>query len=227
MMADEVAQKIDANFWSSNWIVFPRLILAAFSAAVITWKVFVSGDLFHGADQPMIMTYKGRVPRVAASAYVAPSADVIGEVEIGENASVWFTCVLRGDIEPIRVGASSNIQDGSIVHAMLGSPVVIGDWVTVGHRAVIHGCKIGDHCLIGMGAIVLNNAVVGEGSIIAAGALVTEDTVIPPRSLYMGVPAKFKKHLGDPDRVFIDMHAAHYLDYKEVYLAGGGRISDE
>ncbi len=167
----------------------------------------------------MIMAYKGRVPRVAASAYIAPTADLIGEVEIGENASVWFTCVLRGDIEPIRIGANSNIQDGSIVHTMLGSPVVIGDWVTVGHRAVIHGCKIGDHCLIGMGAILLNNAVVGEGSIIAAGALVTEKTVIPPRSLYMGVPAKFRKQLGDPDRVFIDMHAAHYLDYKEVYLA--------
>ena len=166
----------------------------------------------------MIIPYKGRVPRVAASAYVAPSADIIGDVEIGEHASIWFTCVLRGDIEPIRIGASSNIQDGSIVHTMLGSPTVIGDWVTVGHRAVIHGCTIGDHCLVGMGAILLNNVVVGEGSIIAAGALVTENTVIPPRSLYMGFPAKFKKTLGDSDRVFIDMHAAHYLDYKEVYL---------
>jgi len=167
----------------------------------------------------MIVAYQGRVPRVADSAYIAPSADVIGEVEIGDNASIWFTCVLRGDIEPIRVGASSNIQDGSIVHTMIGSPVVIGDWVTVGHRAVIHGCKIGDHCLIGMGAVLLNNVVVGEGSIIAAGALVTENTVVPPRSLYLGVPAKFRRQLGDPDRAFIDMHAAHYLEYKETYLA--------
>ena len=171
----------------------------------------------------MIMTYKGRTPRIAASAYIAETADVIGDVEVGENASIWFTSVMRGDIEPIRVGANSNIQDGSIVHTMLGSPVVIGEWVTVGHRAVIHGCKIGDHCLIGMGVILLNNVMVGEGSIIAAGALVPENAVIPPRSLYMGVPAKFRKHLGDPDRVFIDMHAAHYLDYKEVYLAERGK----
>jgi carbonic anhydrase/acetyltransferase-like protein (isoleucine patch superfamily) len=171
----------------------------------------------------MIMTYKGRAPRIAASAYIAETADVIGDVEIGENTSIWFTSVLRGDIEPIRVGANSNIQDGSIVHTMLGLPVVIGDWVTVGHRAVIHGCKIGDHCLIGMGAILLNNVMVGEGSIIAAGALVSENTVVPPRSLYVGFPAKFKRQLGDPDRAFIDMHAAHYLDYKEVYLAERGK----
>src|SRR5215471_13494470 len=131
----------------------------------------------------MIMTYKGRTPRVAASAYIAETADVIGDVEIGENSSIWFGAVLRGDIEPIRVGANSNIQDGSVVHTMLGSPVTVGDWVTVGHRVVLHGCQIEDHCLIGMGAILLNNARVGEGSIVAAGALVLEGTVIPPRSL--------------------------------------------
>src|SRR5439155_92781 len=131
----------------------------------------------------MILEYSGRVPRIAPSAFVADSADIIGDVELGENSSVWFASVLRGDIEPIRLGANSNIQDGSIVHTMLGSPTTVGNWVTVGHRAVLHGCAVEDHCLIGMGAVLLNNVKVGEGSIIAAGALVVEDTVIPPRSL--------------------------------------------
>ncbi|HEV2178444.1 MAG TPA: gamma carbonic anhydrase family protein [Terriglobia bacterium] len=171
----------------------------------------------------MIRTYSGHVPRVAASAYVAESADVIGDVEIGENASVWFASVLRGDIERIRIGSNSNIQDGSIVHTMLGSPTLVGDWVTVGHRAVLHGCAIESHCLIGMGAVLLNDVKVGEGSIIAAGALVPERTVIPPRSLYMGVPAKFQRQLAESDRRFIDMHAQHYLQYKETYLAERGK----
>lgn len=167
----------------------------------------------------MIRNHTGRTPRIAGSAFIAESADVIGDVEVGENASVWFQTVLRGDIEPIRVGAHSNIQDGSVVHTVLGSPVTVGDWVTVGHRAVLHGCTIESHCLIGMGAIVLNNARVGEGSIVAAGALVLENTVIPPRSLYLGVPARFQRQLTEADRFFIDAHATHYLQYKENYLA--------
>ena len=167
----------------------------------------------------MILTYAGRAPRIAASAYIAETADIIGDVEIGENASIWFTAVLRGDIDPIRVGANTNIQDGSVVHTMLGSPTIVGDWVTVGHAAVLHGCTIGDHCLIGMGAVLLTNVRVGEGSIIAAGALVRENTVIPPRSLYVGVPARFQRQLTEADRPFIDMHATHYLEYKEIYLA--------
>lgn len=171
----------------------------------------------------MIMTYAGRAPRIATSAYIAESADVIGDVEIGENASVWFGAVLRGDIDPIRVGANTNIQDGSVVHTMLGSPTTIGDWVTVGHRAVLHGCTIEDHCLIGMGAVLLNHVRVGEGSIVAAGALVLQETVIPPRSLYLGSPARFQRQLTEADRPFIDMHAAHYLEYKEIYLAERGK----
>lgn len=172
----------------------------------------------------MILTLGGRTPRIAASAFIAESADIIGEVEIGENTSIWFQSVLRGDIEPIRIGAHTNIQDGSIVHTMNRSPVVVGDWVTVGHRAVLHGCAVESHCLIGMGAIVLNNARVGEGSIVAAGALVTENTTIPPRSLYMGVPARFVRQLTDGDRVFIDLHATHYLQYKESYLAEKAKV---
>src|SRR5437879_4038213 len=139
----------------------------------------------------MILSYRGRVPRIAASAFIAGSADIIGDVEIGDNSSIWFTSVLRGDVESIRVGANSNIQDGSVVHTMSGSPATVGNWVTVGHRAVLHGCTVEDHCLIGMGAVLLNNVKVGEGSIIAAGALVVEDTVISTRCLYMGLPDRF------------------------------------
>jgi carbonic anhydrase/acetyltransferase-like protein (isoleucine patch superfamily) len=167
----------------------------------------------------MIISYKGRAPRIAPSAFVASSADLIGDVEIAENASIWFQTVLRGDIELIRVGENSNIQDGSVVHTMLGSPTTIGKWVTVGHRAVLHGCTVEDHCLIGMGAILLNNVTVGGGSIIAAGALVPENTTIPAHSLYMGVPAQFKRQLGRDEQRFIDAHANHYLGYKEVYLS--------
>jgi len=170
----------------------------------------------------MIQSYAGRKPRIAASAFIAGSADVIGDVVIGENSSIWFQAVLRGDIEPIRIGAHSNVQDGTIVHTMLGSPASIGDWVTVGHRAVLHGCTIEDHCLIGMGAIILNQARVGEGSMVAAGALVLENTVIPARSLYLGVPARFQRQLTDSDRAFIDAHATHYLQYKETYLSERG-----
>lgn len=167
----------------------------------------------------MIQSLGERTPRIASSAFIASSADVIGDVEIGENSSVWFQAVLRGDIEPIRVGANTNLQDGAIVHTMAGSPVAVGDWVTVGHRAVLHGCTVESHCLVGMGAVLLNNVRVGEGSIVAAGALVTENTVIPPRSLYMGAPARFRRQLAERDRVFIDLHATHYLQYKETYLA--------
>ena len=167
----------------------------------------------------MILTLAGRTPQIAGSVYVAPSADVIGEVDLAENSSVWFQCVLRGDIEPIRIGANSNIQDGTVIHTMKGAPAIVGDWVTVGHRAVLHGCTVGDHCLIGMGAVLLNYVHVGEGSIVAAGALVAENTVIPPRSLYMGVPAKFRRLVTDDELAFIDMHATNYLRYKKDYLA--------
>jgi carbonic anhydrase/acetyltransferase-like protein (isoleucine patch superfamily) len=171
----------------------------------------------------MILSYRGRVPRIAASAFIAGSADIIGDVEIGENSSIWFTSVLRGDVEPIRVGANSNVQDGSIVHAMSGSPTTIGKWVTIGHRAILHGCTVEDHCLIGMGAVLLNNVRVGEGLIIAAGALVAEDTVVPPRSLYMGFPARFKRQLTEAERPVIDAYATRYVGYKDVYLAEPGQ----
>jgi carbonic anhydrase/acetyltransferase-like protein (isoleucine patch superfamily) len=170
----------------------------------------------------MIASYKGVFPRVAESAFVAGSADLIGDVEIAEDASIWFQVVLRGDIGPIRVGRHTNIQDGSVLHSITGVPVSVGDWVTVGHRVVLHGCTVEDHCLIGMGAIVLNRARVGAGSIVAAGALVLEDTVIPPGSLYVGVPAKLRRKLTDRDQAFIDAHTSNYLKYKDIYLAENG-----
>ncbi len=171
----------------------------------------------------MIASYKGVFPRIAESAFIAASADLIGDVEIHQNVSIWYQVVLRGDIGPISVGRHSNIQDGSVLHSVTGVPVNVGEWVTVGHRAILHGCTVEDHCLVGMGAIVLNGARVGEGSIVAAGALVLEDTVIPPGSLYVGVPAKLRRKLNDEDRAFIDAHAGHYLEYKEIYLAETGK----
>ena len=173
----------------------------------------------------MIVNLGSSTPRIAASAFVAGSADVIGDVEIGEYASIWFQVVLRGDVAPIWVGANSNIQDGTIAHGFPSSPVTVGDWVTVGHRAVLHACTIENHCLIGIGAIVLNNVRIGEGSIVAAGALVVENTVIPPHSLYLGTPARLKRQVTEADRGLIDIHAAHYLQYRERYLSdlGHGR----
>jgi len=168
----------------------------------------------------MISNYKGCSPRIAASVFIARDADVIGDVEIGEESSVWFQTVLRGDVSPIRVGTHSNIQDGSILHGTHDVPTILGNWVTVGHRVILHACQVEDHCLIGMGAVVLNRAHVGEGSIVAAGALVPEGTVIPPASLYVGVPARLQRKLRDADRKFIDSHAIHYLEYKETYMAG-------
>jgi carbonic anhydrase/acetyltransferase-like protein (isoleucine patch superfamily) len=173
----------------------------------------------------MILTLAGRAPRIAASAYIAPSADVIGSVDLGENSSVWFQCVLRGDIEPIRVGANSNIQDGTVIHTMKGAPAIVGDGVTVAHRVVLHGCTVENHCLIGMGSVLLNHVHVGEGSIVAAGALVAENTVIPPRSLYMGVPARLRREVTEDELAFIKMHANHYLQYKASYLAEAAKSS--
>jgi carbonic anhydrase/acetyltransferase-like protein (isoleucine patch superfamily) len=140
-------------------------------------------------------------------------------VELGKHSSVWFQCVLRGDIEPIRIGANTNIQDATVIHTMMGAPTSVGDWVTVGHRVVLHGCTIESHCLIGMGAVLLNHVQVGEGSIIAAGAVVAENTVIPPRSLYLGVPARLRREVREEEQAFIRMHAEHYIQYKDRYLA--------
>ena len=159
------------------------------------------------------------MPRVHPSAYIDDSAQVIGDVEIGEESSVWMGAVIRGDVNHIRIGRRSNIQDGTVVHVMKDThATIIGDNVTIGHGAVIHGCTIEDQCLIGMAAILLNGASVGAGSIIAAGALIVEGMHVPARSLVMGVPGTVKRSLTDAEvadiQVYADRYVVYRLDYK-------------
>lgn len=168
----------------------------------------------------MIRSYQGRLPAIPASAYVDVSAQVIGAVELGEHSSVWMNAVLRGDVHSIRIGAESNVQDCAVLHGMKGLyPVVVGDRVTIGHNATVHGCVLEDDVLVGIGAIILNGAHIGSGSIIAAGAVIPERTVIPPRSLVAGVPGKVRRSLGDEDLEMIRGYARNYLGYTKTYLA--------
>jgi len=156
---------------------------------------------------------------VAASAFVDESAQVIGDVTIGQESSLWMNVVVRGDVHWIRIGDRSNLQDGTIVHVMRGShPTLIGDEVTIGHAAVIHGCTIQPRCLIGMGAIVLNGADIGADSIVAAGALVPEGLRIAPRSLVMGSPARVRRPLTDDEVTAIRDYAARYVGYRLDYM---------
>jgi carbonic anhydrase/acetyltransferase-like protein (isoleucine patch superfamily) len=167
----------------------------------------------------MIRSYKGITPTFPPSCYVDDSAQLIGDVVLGENASVWMNAVLRGDVHKIRVGAHSNIQDCSVLHGMLNQwPVIVGDWVTVGHSVTLHGCVVEDRCLIGMGVVILNGARIGEGSIIAAGTLIPEGTIVEPRSLWMGMPGKFRKHLDDDAQEMILRYGRNYQGYREQYL---------
>src|SRR5206468_4601107 len=146
----------------------------------------------------MIRSYKGISPKISASSYVDESSQIIGDVVVGEHASIWMNAVLRGDVHSIRIGAYSNIQDGSVLHGMKEQyGVFIGEYVTVGHSVTLHGCAIGDRCLIGMGAIILNGAWIGADSIIAAGTLIPEKTVVEGRSLWMGSPGTFRTLLVD------------------------------
>jgi carbonic anhydrase/acetyltransferase-like protein (isoleucine patch superfamily) len=165
------------------------------------------------------------MPRVHATAFVADSAHVIGDVELEEDTSVWFCSVLRGDVHVIRVGRGTNIQDGTIMHVNRGGqPTILGDFVTVGHAARLHGCRIADHCLIGIGAIVLDGAEVGEESLVAAGSLVAPGTKIPPRSFVMGTPAKVRRAVDEADLDLIRRSARNYIALKNEYRsAGDGR----
>jgi carbonic anhydrase/acetyltransferase-like protein (isoleucine patch superfamily) len=159
------------------------------------------------------------MPRVHNSAYIDDSAQVIGDVEIGEESSVWMAVVIRGDVNRVRIGRRSNVQDGTVVHVMKDThETVVGDDVTIGHAAVIHGCTIEDRCLIGMGAILLNGAHIGSGSIVAAGSLVVEGMKVPARSLVMGSPAKVKRELSDAEVGEIQTYASRYVQYRLDYL---------
>lgn len=164
-------------------------------------------------------TFLAKDPQVPESAYVANEATVIGDVRLGENASVWPACVLRGDINYIEVGDRSNVQDGTIVHLADDYPVKIGQDVTIGHGAIIHACTIEDECLIGMGATVLDGSVIGRNSIVGAGALVTPRTIIPPGSMVMGAPAKVKRALTDEEQANIKNWAAKYVKVSAAHKA--------
>jgi carbonic anhydrase/acetyltransferase-like protein (isoleucine patch superfamily) len=149
----------------------------------------------------LILPFEGRTPRIHASAWIAPGAVVVGDVSLGEDASVWYGCVLRGDVHAIRVGARTNLQDLCVVHVTAGRfPAEIGDEVTVGHRAVVHGCTVRDGALIGIGALVLDGAEVGEGALVGAGAVVTPGTRVPPHTLVVGAPARPVRVLDDAER---------------------------
>jgi carbonic anhydrase/acetyltransferase-like protein (isoleucine patch superfamily) len=168
----------------------------------------------------MIRAFRATSPAIAPSAYIDASAQVIGDVVIGEESSVWMNAVVRGDVNAIRIGARTNIQDGTIVHVMRepSHPTVVGDDVTVGHGVVLHGCTVGHRCLIGMGAILLNGSIVGEDSIVAAGTLVAEGVVVPPGSLVMGTPGKVRRALAPNEIALIAQSAANYVKYRLDYL---------
>jgi carbonic anhydrase/acetyltransferase-like protein (isoleucine patch superfamily) len=170
----------------------------------------------------MLRPYRGQLPVVNPSAYVDASAQIIGDVEIGAESSAWMNVVIRGDVNYIRVGRRTNVQDGTVVHVMNEThPTVIGDEVTIGHGAVVHGCTVEDRVLIGMGAILLNGAVVGQDSIVAAGSLVPEGAVIPPRSLAMGSPARVRRALTDEEVAAILEYAGNYVRYRLDYMTPG------
>lgn len=172
----------------------------------------------------MIRSYKGILPQIASTAFIESSAQIIGDVRVGEHSSVWFNCVIRGDVHHIRIGHSTNIQDGTVIHVTNGRfPTEIGDQVTIGHGVMIHGCTIKDRSLVGIGSIILDNAVIGEESFIAAGSLVTPGTVIPPRSMVMGSPAKVRREVTGSEIELINRHWQNYIEYKNNYMAESGR----
>ncbi len=166
----------------------------------------------------MTDTFLGRTPRFDDSNYIAPTAAVIGDVSLGEGASIWFGASLRGDVHWIEIGARSNVQDCAVVHVSRGThPCKVGEGTTIGHSAVVHGCSVGDECLIGMGAIVLDGAVIGDGSIVGANALVTMNTIVPARSLVLGSPARVVRELSDEEVERNRANAAHYVRMSRMY----------
>ncbi|MFC6704455.1 gamma carbonic anhydrase family protein [Flexivirga alba] len=175
-----------------------------------------------------IIRIQDMTPTVDDSTWVAPNATVVGDVTLGAEVGIWYGAVVRGDIESISIGARSNIQDNCSLHADPGSPLRVGERVSVGHNATLHGCTIGDDVLIGMGSRVLNGAVIGEGSLIAAGAVVPEGMQVPAGSLVAGVPAKVRRELSDEERAGIELNGSAYVDLAAIHAAGeviqpGGR----
>jgi gamma-carbonic anhydrase len=165
----------------------------------------------------MIRTFRGISPKVAAAAYVDPSAQIIGDVEVGERSSIWPGASLRGDTGPIRIGSETSIQDNCVLHLDEGFPLTVGDRVTVGHSVTLHGCTVEDDTLIGIGATVLNGARIGKGSVVAAGSLVPEGMQVPPSTLVMGVPAKAKRAVTAEEQARFREGVAHYVEKARVY----------
>ena len=173
----------------------------------------------------MLHKFKKYYPKVKKSAWIASSADVIGDVTLGKDSSIWFGCVVRGDVNKIRIGKRTNIQDLSMIHVthsepecnMAGNATIIGDDVTIGHKVMLHGCTIKNKCLIGMSATILDGAIIGEGSIVGANSLVTANKIFPPRSLIMGSPAKVVKTLTEKEVDALKKHAGLYVNYKNDY----------
>ncbi len=188
---------------------FPLLIFLALRHSVFRLKFF---------ELSMIKSFQNTHPKIHETAFVADNAIVIGDVEIGENSSVWFGSVLRGDVNFIRIGARTNIQDGSVIHVSSKThPTILEDEVTLGHRVTLHGCYIETGCLIGIGAIVLDGARIGENSLVAAGSLVTPGTQIPPRSLVMGSPARVKRELSDDEFYNLARFWQNYTELLKTY----------
>jgi carbonic anhydrase/acetyltransferase-like protein (isoleucine patch superfamily) len=173
------------------------------------------------ADGPRVLALGDEVPDIADDAFIAMGATVIGQVRLGSQSSVWYGSVLRADIDAIIVGEQTNIQDGCVVHADPGFPAVIGDRITVGHRAVVHGCRIADDVLVGMGAVLLNGVQIGRGSLVAAGAVVTPGTEVPDGSLVAGVPAKVLRPINDRERDMITRGARSYVQHAARHRAAG------
>lgn len=168
----------------------------------------------------MLIALGDKIPQIAETAWIAPTAVLAGSVVIGEGASVWYGTVLRADNEPITIGARSNVQDNCVFHVDAGKPLTLGEGVSVGHGAVIHGATIGDHVLVGMSATIMNLAEIGDECLIAAGALVTEGMVVPPRSLVAGVPAKVRRELTDAEVAKLHHNADIYVEHRELHRQG-------
>jgi carbonic anhydrase/acetyltransferase-like protein (isoleucine patch superfamily) len=173
----------------------------------------------------MISPFRGKVPQVHPSAFIAESADVIGDVVIGVEASVWFNCVVRGDVFYIRIGDRTNVQDGTVIHVTNGRhATILEDKVTVGHNATLHGCYVETGSLIGIGAILMDDVRVGERSLVAAGSLLTPGMKIPARSLVMGAPARVKRPLTDEEVAGLDYYWKNYIELSKIYKGGSGTI---
>lgn len=167
----------------------------------------------------MVLTHEGKTPDLDKAGFIAPSADIIGEVSVGSESSIWFNVTIRGDVASVTIGDRSNVQDNAVVHVNNGMPTVIGDDVTVGHGAIVHACTIGNRCLVGMGSIILDQAVIGDECLVAAGALVPPRKHFPPRSFIIGSPAKAVRELTDEELARIRTNTGHYVTYGASYAA--------